>query len=81
MGRTVTRTVPMERDGKTHLVPQTLTLPRDWDAIALNAAVTVAALAVAGAITWSTVAIGGLLSGVAPTWKDTSTTTRVSLRV
>lgn len=68
MGRTVTRTVPVERDGKTHLVPQTLTLPRDWDAIALNAAVTVAALAVAGAITWSTVAIGGLLSGVAPTW-------------
>ena len=59
MGRTVTRTVPVERDGKTHLVPQTLTLPRDWDAIALNAAVTVAALAVAGAITWSTVAIGG----------------------
>ncbi len=68
MGRTVTRTVPVERDGKTHLVPQTLTLPRDWDAIAQNAAVTVAALAVAGAITWSTVAIGGLLSGVAPTW-------------
>lgn len=68
MGRTVTRMVPVERDGKTHLVPQALPVPRDWDAVALNAAVTAAALAVAGAITWSTVAIGGLLSGVAPVW-------------
>lgn len=66
--KTVTRTVIVERDGKAHQVPQEFQVPRDWDAIALGTAVTVAGLAVAGAITWSTVAIGGLLSGVAPVW-------------
>lgn len=66
--KTVTRMVPVERDGKQHLVPQEFPVPRDWDAIALAAVLTAASLAVAGAITWSTVAIGGLLSGVAPVW-------------
>jgi len=67
------RMVPETRDGKTHMVPQTYTervpvAPRDWDAIALGAVRTAASLAVAGAVTWSTVAIGDLLSGVAPVW-------------
>lgn len=68
MGRTVTRMVPVQRDGKTHLVTQEIPVPRDWDAIVLGAACTIAPLAVAGAITWSTVAIGGLLSAFAPAW-------------
>jgi hypothetical protein len=66
--KTVTRMVPVERDGKQHLVPQEFQVPRDYDAMALTAVLTAASLAVAGAITWSTVAIGGLLSGVAPVW-------------
>jgi len=66
--KTVTRMVPVERDGKHHLVPQEFQVPRDYDAMALTAVLTAASLAVAGAITWSTVAIGGLLSGVAPVW-------------
>lgn len=64
----VTRMVPVERDGKQHLVPQEFQVPRDYDAMAFTAVLTAASLAVAGAITWSTVAIGGLLSGVAPVW-------------
>jgi hypothetical protein len=68
-----TRMVPETRDGKTHMVPQTYTeripvAPQDWDAIALGAVRVAAVLAVAGAVTWSTVAIGDLLSGVAPVW-------------
>src|SRR3972149_3770615 len=68
-----TRMVPETRDGRTHMIPQPykVDLPvalRDWDAIALTAVHTAAALAVAGAVTWSTVAIGDLLSGVAPVW-------------
>jgi len=66
--KTVTRMVPVERDGKQHLVPQEFQVPRDYDAMALTAVLSAASLAVAGAITWSTVAIGGLLSGVAPVW-------------
>lgn len=66
--KTVTRMVEVERGGTVHTVPQEFPVPTDWDAIALGTAVTVAGLAVAGAITWSTVAIGGLLSGVAPVW-------------
>ena len=66
--KTVTRMVPVERDGKQHLVPQAFRVPRDYDAMALTAVLAAASLAVAGAITWSTVAIGGLLSGVAPVW-------------
>lgn len=68
-----TRTVPVERGGKTHMVSKEFAVsvprpPRDWDAIALRAVSAAAALAVAGAVTWSTVAIGGLLSGMAPEW-------------
>lgn len=68
-----TRTVEVERGGKTHHVEETYlaqvpVAPRDWDAIALNVVRGATALAVAGAVTWSTVAIGDLLAGVAPTW-------------
>jgi hypothetical protein len=68
-----TRMVPETRGSKTHMVPETYTVrvpvaPLDWDAIALRAVLTAASLAVAGAVTWSTVAIGDLLSGVAPAW-------------
>ncbi len=66
--KSITRTVPVERDGKTHHVPQTLPVPRDWDAIALGSVRVAASLVVAGALTWSTVAIGGLLAGMAPPW-------------
>jgi hypothetical protein len=68
-----TRMVPVDRGGKVHQVEETYTVqvpvaPRDWDAIALGAVRVAASLAVAGAVTWSTVAIGDLLSGAAPTW-------------
>lgn len=71
--RTETRRVPVERGGRTHLVPKEFTVtvprvPRDWDAVALRAVSGAAALAVAGAVTWSTVAIGSLLSETAPAW-------------
>lgn len=64
----VTITVPVERGGKTHMVPQEIEVPRDWDAIALGAVRVTTSLAVAGAVTWSTVAIGGFLSAMAPVW-------------
>lgn len=68
-----TRTVEVERGGKTHQVEETYTArvpvaPRDWDAVALGSVRVTTALAVTGAVTWSTVAIGDLLAGVAPTW-------------
>lgn len=68
-----TRMVPETRDGRTHMIPETYKVkvpvaPRDWDAIALRAVRVAAALAVAGEVTWSTVAIGGLLSEMAPEW-------------
>lgn len=68
-----TRTVEVERGGKVHQVEETYLaqipqVPRDWDAIALGSVRVTTALAVAGAVTWSTVAIGDLLAGVAPTW-------------
>lgn len=71
--RTDTRKVPVQQGGVTHLVDRKFKIrvpkaPRDWDAIALRAVYAGSALAVAGAVTWSTVAIGDLLSGVAPTW-------------
>lgn len=71
--RTETRKVPVERGGRTHMVDRDFTVtvprvPRDWDAVALRAVSGAAALAVAGAVTWSTVAIGALLSETAPAW-------------
>lgn len=68
-----TREVPVERGGKVHMFQETYTVqvpvaPRDWDAIALGVVRVGTSLAVAGAVTWSTVAIGDLLAGVAPTW-------------
>lgn len=68
-----TRMVEVERGGKVQTVEEKYTVkvpvkPWDWDAIALSSVRVTTSLAVAGAVTWSTVAIGGLLSGVAPTW-------------
>ncbi|WP_030674877.1 hypothetical protein [Streptomyces cellulosae] len=62
-----TRTVPKTIDGKTHQVDETYTVelpvpPADRDAQALAAVTGLAVLIVTGAIVWSTVAIGGLLS-------------------
>lgn len=73
--KTETRTVmvPETIGGTTHMVPvqqevSVPVVPTDWDAVALGAVRTAASLAVAGAVTWSTVAIGDLLAGVAPVW-------------
>ncbi|MEV7342906.1 protein transporter Sec31 [Streptomyces sp. NPDC093544] len=62
-----TRTVPKTIDGRTHQVDETYTVelpvpPPDRDAQALKAVTGLAVLIVTGAIVWSTVAIGGLLS-------------------
>jgi hypothetical protein len=68
-----TRTVPKTIDGKTHQVQETYTTqeqvpPADRDAQALKAVTGLAAVIVLGAVVWSTVAIGGLLSMTSPVW-------------
>lgn len=67
------RLVPKTIDGKTHRVPRTVetevpVVPRDWDKIGLRAVQVLAVVTVLGAVSWSTVSIGDLLSRVAPSW-------------
>ncbi|MFF3204553.1 protein transporter Sec31 [Streptomyces sp. NPDC002962] len=67
------RVVPKTIDGKTHDVTERFSVdvpvpPPDRDAQALIAVITLAAVIVAGAVVWSTVAIGGLLSMTSPPW-------------
>jgi hypothetical protein len=70
---TRTRTVPKVIDGKPHDVEEKFTVevpvpPADRDAQAIAAVTALAVLIVTGALVWSTVSIGSLLSMVAPTW-------------
>lgn len=61
-------------DGRTYEVPgetyaeEVPVLPRDMDAIALNAVIGAVAVILAGAVIWSTISIGSLLSTAAPAW-------------
>ena len=73
--RTLRRTRQVSRTvgGKTHEVDKTFetdvpVVPKDWDAIAMSAVRAGTTLAVLGAMAWSTVSIGDLLSRVAPVW-------------
>lgn len=68
-----TRLVPHTRNGQTQMVPDEYSVdvpqvPRDWDNIALRAVTLFATVAVLGAVVWSAVSIGDLLSHVAPPW-------------
>lgn len=70
---TRTRTTSVTLDGKTHEIPEAYEVtvpvaPVDWDAVALRGVLGVTTVAVTGAVVWSTVAIGSLLSRVAPEW-------------
>lgn len=64
-----TQMVPVTRQGRTHQVPMEMPapeaprIPRDWDQIALRAALAVAGVLTIAAIVWSTVSIGALLGG------------------
>jgi hypothetical protein len=67
------RQVPYTQNGTTRLVPeeyyeQVPKAPRDWAALVLNAVMAATCFVVAGALTWSTVSLGDLLSHVAPAW-------------
>ena len=67
--RMVSRTV----GDKTHPVSQEYevqvpVVPTDWDAVALSTVRAATTLSVLGAMAWSTVSIGDLLSMVAPSW-------------
>ncbi len=67
------RVVPKTIDGKTHEVTESFKVdvpvpPADREAQALTAVTALAALIVTGAVVWSTVAIGGLLSMTSPPW-------------
>lgn len=73
--RTETRIRRVEKvvDGKVHEVDQKYKVevpvpPRDLDATVLRAVTVGTCLVVAGAVAWSTVSIGDLLSQAAPTW-------------
>jgi hypothetical protein len=73
--RTRPETVQVDKTvgGKTHRVDRTQdkvipVVPKDWDAIALAGVRAATTLSVLGAMAWSTVSIGGLLSRVAPSW-------------
>ncbi|MFF4484705.1 hypothetical protein ACFY1A_48260 [Streptomyces sp. NPDC001520] len=62
------RMVPREIDGVTNMVRQPYTVPvpvvpRDWDVIAIRAAVGLVLTLTAAAVVWSTVSIGDLLGG------------------
>lgn len=72
-----TRTEPFTEDvtidGKTHKVERTREFrvpdaPRDWDQIRSRAGAVGTGLVVVGALAWSVVSIGSLLSALAPTW-------------
>lgn len=72
-----TRTEPFTEDvtidGKTHKVERTREFrvpdaPRDWDQIRSWAGAVGTGLVVVGALAWSVVSIGSLLSALAPTW-------------
>lgn len=67
MSRKPKRTVPYELNGTVHHVPAP-PLPPDRDAQVLAAVTGVTALVIAGTVVWSTVAIGSLLSAIAPAW-------------
>lgn len=65
--------VPYTQNGKTHPVPRKETIavpviPRDWDVIVTRFVTVVSSLDIAGALVWSTVSIGSMLSSVAPEW-------------
>lgn len=68
-----TRQVPHTVGGQTHMVTepyeeQKPVRPVDLDQLVRNALWVITALVVTGAIIWSTVAIGNLLSSMAPMW-------------
>ncbi|MFM9620826.1 protein transporter Sec31 [Streptomyces turgidiscabies] len=68
-----TRLVPHVINGKAHQVKERYDVevpvpPKDWDSIVLNAVMAATCLVVVGAVAWSTVSIGDLLSQAAPTW-------------
>ncbi|MFC7825619.1 protein transporter Sec31 [Streptomyces sp. NPDC057375] len=67
------RLVPHVINGKTHQVKEPYEVevpvpPKDWDSIVLNAVMAATCLVVMGAVAWSTVSIGDLLSEAAPLW-------------
>jgi len=68
-----TRWVPKTINGKTHNVEEKYTedvpqLPRDMDASIIKVVTRAVCVVIVGAITWSTVSIGALLSEAAPAW-------------
>jgi hypothetical protein len=68
-----TRQVPKTIGGTTHLIDQKYTedvpeLPPDLDGIALAGVISAVSAILLGAIIWSTISIGSLLSAVAPPW-------------
>lgn len=62
------RTVSVVRDGKEHTYQEDVRLPRDADAAVWRLVLGITASVVAGAVAWSTVSIGSLLSYAAPAW-------------
>lgn len=71
--RTERYTEPVTIDGKTHNIERTREfrvpdVPRDWDATLDKAIGFGVVLVVVGALAWSVVSIGSLLSALAPVW-------------
>ncbi|MFI5640318.1 protein transporter Sec31 [Streptomyces goshikiensis] len=68
-----TRLVPHVINGKEHEVKEQYevefpVLPKDWDDLVLKAVLATTCAVIVGAVAWSTVSIGDLLSQAAPTW-------------
>lgn len=71
--KTETFTEPVTIDGKTHTIERTREFrvpdaPPDWDELRSRAGALGTGLVVVGALAWSVVSIGSLLSALAPTW-------------
>jgi len=64
-----THHIPHTVDGKTRMVPETVTIdvpvpPRDWDSAVLTGVTVIAALVLTASVVWSTASIGDLLTRV-----------------